>query len=294
MRDALEALILEWMGKDENVLFLTADIGGGLFKNLRRIFPQRTINAGIAEQNMIGMAAGLTNVGFRVICYSKACFISLRVIDQIKNALCYAGNNVVLIGADAGYDEADAGYSHISMEDIGALRSLAEIEIYVPTTPSSLKACFWEAVQCVHPSYIRLNKEGLSVSTEGADKGIYYLKEVQKCGRLIVTQGISAKSALEWSKKHLQPDNVIAVDRYQGISDLLLEEIRQYEEIIVFEEQFKRNGLYSLIAELMTEENVRNTRLLRIGPKTEYKRECFNRCSKVNEEMTEFESVYGI
>lgn len=291
MREVLGNLISQWMKRDENVLFLAADIGGGLFKQLKDIFPERVINAGIAEQNMIGMAAGFTNIGFRVICYSKACFVSLRVADQIKNALCYARNNVIIIAADSGYDEANAGYAHISMEDLGIIRSLAEINVYVPTTATGMRECFQDAVESVCPSYIRMNKEKVC-ETEGAfrkiDNGLYYLRESQIHKMLVITHGISAKCALEWSERQIETCSVIAVDQFQKVNDALQYEMKQYEQIIVFEEQFKRNGLYQFIEELIIDGNISAVQLFRIGPETIYKKICFDRTSKVREEIADF------
>ena len=290
MRDVLRKLISQWMEQDENVLFLAADIGGGLFKPLKSVFPNRVINVGIAEQNMIGMAAGLTNLGFRVICYSKACFVSLRVVDQIKNALCYAQNNVIIIAADAGYDEANAGYAHISVEDLGIIRSLAEINVYVPTTITGMRECFQEAVESAFPSYIRMNKE-MVCETKGVfrkiDRGLYYLKESPIQKTLIITHGISAKYALAWSESQIETCSVMAVDQFQKIDSALQSELKHYEQIIVFEEQFKRNGLYEFVEELVIEGNMLPIRLLRIGPETLYKRLCFVRDSKIREEIAD-------
>ncbi len=290
MRDVLRKLISQWMEQDENVLFLAADIGGGLFKPLKSVFPNRVINVGIAEQNMIGMAAGLTNLGFRVICYSKACFVSLRVVDQIKNALCYAQNNVIIIAADAGYDEANAGYAHISVEDLGIIRSLAEINVYVPTTITGMRECFQEAVESAFPSYIRMNKE-MVCETKGVfrkiDRGLYYLKESPIQKTLIITHGISAKYALAWSESQIETCSVMAVDQFQKIDSALQSELKHYEQIIVFEEQFKRNGLYEFVEELVIEGNMLPIRLLRIGPETLYKRLCFVRESKIREEIAD-------
>ena len=290
MRDVLRKLISQWMEKDENVLFLAADIGGGLFKPLKSVFPNRVINVGIAEQNMIGMAAGLTNLGFRVICYSKACFVSLRVVDQIKNALCYAQNNVIIIAADAGYDEANAGYAHISVGDLGTIRSLAEINVYVPTTITGMRECFQEAVESAFPSYIRMNKE-MVCETKGVfrkiDRGLYYLKESPIQKTLIITHGISAKYALAWSESQIETCSVMAVDQFQKIDSALQSELKHYEQIIVFEEQFKRNGLYEFVEELVIEGNMLPIRLLRIGPETLYKRLCFVRESKIREEIAD-------
>ena len=290
MRDVLGKLISQWMEQDENVLFLAADIGGGLFKPLKSIFPDRVINVGIAEQNMIGMAAGFTSLGFRVICYSKACFVSLRVADQIKNALCYAQNNVIIIAADSGYDEANAGYAHIALEDLGIIRSLAGINVYVPTTITGMRECFRDAMESAYPSYIRMNKEKVC-ETEGAfrkiERGLYYLKESQLHKTLMVTHGISAKYALAWSEKRIESCSVIAVDSFQKIDSVLQREMKRYEQIIVLEEQFKRNGLYQFVEELVLEGKISTIQLFRIGPETVYKKVCFDRASKVCEEIAD-------
>lgn len=290
MRDVLKKIIFQWMEQDENVLFLAADIGGGLFKPLKSSFPNRVVNVGIAEQNMIGMAAGLTSLGYRVICYSKACFVSLRVADQIKNALCYAHNNVIIIAADSGYDEANAGYAHISLEDLGIIRSLAEINVYVPTTATGMKDCFQDAMESVYPSYIRLNKEKVC-ETEGAfrriEEGMYYLKENQLQKTLMLTHGISAKYALAWSEMQIESCSIMAVDWFQKIDSALQREMGRYEQIIVFEEQFKRNGLYQFVEELIFDGKISAVQLFRIGPETVYKRECFDRESKVCQEIAD-------
>lgn len=114
-----------------------------------------------------------------------------------------------------------------------------------------------------------------------------YLKESPIQKTLIITHGISAKYALAWSESQIETCSVMAVDQFQKIDSALQSELKHYEQIIVFEEQFKRNGLYEFVEELVIEGNMLPIRLLRIGPETLYKRLCFVRESKIREEIAD-------
>lgn len=288
MRNVLNRLIKNWMYEDESVIFLAADIGGGLFSELKEWCPERVFNVGIAEQNMIGMAAGLSREGFRVICYSKACFISLRVLDQIKNALCYAGNPVILIASDAGYDEADAGYPHISLEDIGAISSLANIEIYIPTIAQSLERIFDKCKKSHLPSYIRINKKCVSedvINMGDITDGFYYIRKSRERSRkLHVANGCVAGYVLE----NVAGD-VAAYDDFNSDTGKVAAFIKNYEEITVWEEQFDNNGIYDLLCRIIVKYQLEKTRLRRIGPQKEYRKECFDREDAYRLALQQFE-----
>ena len=279
MRDELVKLIIQWMEKDDNVVFLTADIGGGVYKQLYKLFPERVFNVGIAEQNMIGMAAGLTNMGFRVLCYSKTCFISLRVVDQIKNALCYSLNNVILIASDAGYDEANAGYPHISLEDIGVIQSLPDMDIYLPSTTWGLRRCFQKMHNSKHPSYLRMNKEKAEI--QNADfrevaEAVYYIKSAEQKKTLFVSYGCSILEAVKIAEQS-QDISVLAMDTLQFDRMALTDELMKYDKVIVVEEQFENCGIYDVFCRLFVERKIQNVDLERIGPEFSYRRYCFDR-----------------
>jgi transketolase len=276
MRNTLERLITNWMRQDEKVIFLAADIGGGLYKNIKAKYADRTINVGIAEQNMVGMAAGLAQQGFRVICYSKACFISLRVLDQIKNALCYAKLPVILIAADAGYDEANAGAPHTALEDLGAINSLADICIYTPTTTKGLESIFYKVMESDKPSYIRINKECISNDTVTdceMTEGFYYILKGGTDKKILnIVNGCVAR----WTIQEAEGD-IMAVDDWQSLSENFIQLLKSYDEVIVWEEQFTDNGLYAKLCILMVENKLTEIDLKRIGPEKTYRRVCFYR-----------------
>ena len=112
--DALVAAALS----DPKVLLLTGDHGYALFDAFRKVRPEQYINCGIAEQNMVGLAAGLAKAGFKPIVYGLAAFIPVRVLEQIKIDVCYENLPVILIGDGAGLVYSHLGTSHQSTEDI--------------------------------------------------------------------------------------------------------------------------------------------------------------------------------
>ena len=292
MRARLETLIREWMISNEKVIFLAADIGGGLFKNLKKEFPERVLNVGIAEQNMIGMAAGLSCQGFRVICYSKACFISLRVVDQIKNALCYAKLPVILIAADAGYDEANAGAPHIALEDIGVIKALAGIDLYIPSTFYGLTYSFEQAIKAENPVYIRINKDKIEENLcqiQNITDGCYYIRKKEKASLMYMVNGCNVMKAINQKE-----GDIIAIDDLQCDWTSVIETIKKYSRIVVWEEQFADNGIYSILCRLFVENHIVDKDIKRIGPSKEYKRYCFDRNSSNKEEWDMFKAKGGL
>ena len=129
MRDAFSKSLVDIAKKDPNVILLTGDHGYALFDEFRKIIPNQYINAGIAEQNMVGMAAGLARVGFRPFVYGLSAFIPIRVLEQIKIDIAHDNLPIVLLGDGAGFVYSHLGTSHQSTEDISATRSLPNLTI---------------------------------------------------------------------------------------------------------------------------------------------------------------------
>lgn len=162
MLHTLSQLIVEAAGGDPGFLALCADHGHQLFAALRRHHPDRFINVGIAEQAMIGVAAGLAGVGFRPCVYGLASFVPIRVLEQIKIDLCLSGAPVILLGDGAGLVYSTLGATHQCGEDIACLRPLPGISIYSPCDEYELRCCWNEARNAAHPSYLRIGKSDRS------------------------------------------------------------------------------------------------------------------------------------
>lgn len=161
MRNAFRDAVYELARRDDRVVLLSADIGNRMFDAFKADFPDRFYNVGIAEQNMIGLAAGLAMSGLRPYCYTIANFTTYRVIEQLRVDLCYHHQPVVVAGVGGGLSYATLGSTHHSCEDIGMLRSLPGMDILCPGDPPEVSASVALAAQRNDgPTYIRLGKKG--------------------------------------------------------------------------------------------------------------------------------------
>lgn len=158
MRAAFSNALVEAAIQDERVVLLTGDHGYALFDEFRKRCPGQYINAGIAEQNMVGVAAGLAKAGLRPIVYGLSAFIPVRVLEQIKIDVCYEKLPVIFTGDGAGLVYSTLGTSHQSFEDIACLRAVPHIEIMSPCDAHELTACMRMALANPGPVYCRMGK----------------------------------------------------------------------------------------------------------------------------------------
>src|SRR4029078_1715290 len=129
-----------------------------LFDGIRTECPGQYLNAGVAEQNMVGVAAGLAKGGFRPIVYGLSAFVPVRVLEQIKMDVCYEELPVVFVGDGAGVVYSALGTSHQSTEDIAALRAVPHLTILSPADDLEMTACMKRALASAGPVYLRMGK----------------------------------------------------------------------------------------------------------------------------------------
>src|SRR6202046_5262768 len=139
MRQEFCQPLLEFSGRPE-FLFLTGDLGFMALEPLRDAMGQRFINAGVAEQNMVGVAAGLAKSGLRPWVYSIAPFLYARPFEQIRNDVCLHNLPVVFVGNGGGYGYGVMGSTHHALEDYGALLALPNMRAYIPAFDSDVSA----------------------------------------------------------------------------------------------------------------------------------------------------------
>jgi transketolase len=145
---------------DNRIFLLTGDLGFKTFDKFRDSFQERFINVGVAEANMIGIAAGLALSGKNVYCYSIIPFLTMRCLERIRIDLCYHNLNVKLIGAGAGLVYGLEGVTHHAIEDIAIMRSLPNMTVVAPECPLEVEALIKESHAYKGPLYIRLGREG--------------------------------------------------------------------------------------------------------------------------------------
>src|SRR6266403_699088 len=141
MRNAFIAELSELAGADPRILLITGDLGFGVFEDFARRYPRQFLNAGVAEQNMTGVATGLALEGRIVFTYSIANFPTLRCLEQIRNDAAYHDANVKVVAIGGGFSYGALGMSHHATEDISIMRSIG-ISVVAP-------GCDWEAEEAV-------------------------------------------------------------------------------------------------------------------------------------------------
>lgn len=276
MRAAFSKTLADIARADPRVLLLTGDHGYALFDEFRNACPDQYINAGVAEQNMIGVAAGLARSGFRPYVYGLSAFVPIRVLEQIKIDLAHDCLPVVLIGDGAGFVYSHLGTSHQSTEDIAATRSLPNLQVYSPADRHELTRCLELSVQATTTIYLRIGKadrgdvHGGPITAKVGD-----LLQVRQGGTDLVflATGSMTRTALDiaehvfpnatvWSAPFLKP-----IDEAQ-----VLQIARQACGIVCLEEHSIHAGFGSLVAELVAEHVP--TRVLRIGVQDRFSTAC--------------------
>ena len=204
MRDALLERVWKKMGSEENIFFVTADFGSPVLDKIRADFPDRFVNVGIAEQNLINISSGLSLEGYKVFAYAIAPFITMRCFEQLRVNLALMHKvrkiNVNLIGVGAGYSYVVSGPTHQCYEDINLIRNLPNFELFSPSDHNTAGALVDFCIDNAGPKYLRLDAQLLptlrnSLSKDTLQDGFEVLKNGAS-GVLIAT-GYMTHTAIE-------------------------------------------------------------------------------------------------
>lgn len=160
MRTTFASELLKVARRNPKVILLTGDLGYSVFEEFRRLLPDQYINAGIAEQNMTGVAAGLAMEGFIPVIYSIVPFTTMRNFEQVRNDICYQGLNVKIVGVGAGFAYGPYGHTHHGLEDMGILRTLPDMTILAPGDPYEVRGATAAMMEHDGPVYLRIGKKG--------------------------------------------------------------------------------------------------------------------------------------
>lgn len=154
--------LLELARADRNVIAVTSDSrGSGKLTSFGQALPTQIVEMGIAEQNLVGVAAGLASAGKNVFAVSPACFLTARALEQIKNDIAYSDNPVTLVGISAGVSYGALGTTHHSLHDFAALRAINNLTIIVPADNHETRAAVKFAAGSPVPVYLRFGKAAL-------------------------------------------------------------------------------------------------------------------------------------
>lgn len=160
MRDAFAAALTEAAADDPRICLVLADLGVGVFDEFERTAPGRLFNAGIAEQAMVGVAAGLAQAGKRAVAYTIAPFITSRAHDQVRVDVAADRVNVLLVGVGGGVAYGYLGLTHHAIDDLAAMRALPNMTVLAPCDPNDTARAVRAALAHDGPAYLRLGKNG--------------------------------------------------------------------------------------------------------------------------------------
>lgn len=160
MRNAFADEVTRLAAEDPRVMLLSGDIGNRLFDKLRAQSPQQFMNCGVAEANMMGVAAGMGLSGLRPIVYTITPFTTTRCLEQIRVDVAYHESPVIIVGTGSGLSYASLGPTHHSLEDFAIFRAIPNLQILAPWDAPSLRALLREALASSRPTYMRIGKKG--------------------------------------------------------------------------------------------------------------------------------------
>lgn len=257
MRSAIIKQIHEFMQKDKNIYFLTGDLGYGTLEEIEKDFPDRFINMGIAEQNMIGVAAGLAASGKKVYLYSIIPFITMRCFEQIRNDLCYHDLPVTILGAGSGLSYGVLGATHFALEDISILRPLPNMRVFSPADETEAVLGIDALRNFPHPLYVRIGKKKENTVYDKPyhfrfGKGVTLMEGDNLA---IFTTGTITYEVLE-AVKRLKNKNIKAalvnLHTLKPLDEKLILEVSQNKKLAVtVEEHYSIGGLAEAVAGIL-------------------------------------------
>lgn len=260
MRDIYVDLLLYYAEKYPELVIVEADLSKALkTTEFTKVYPDRVINVGVAEANMIGVAAGLSNMGKLPFTHTFTPFATRRVFDQVTLSVAYAQLNVKMVGSDPGVLAELNGGTHMSLEDVGIMRNIPTMTIFEPVDGVQLAAMFPQIINHYGPVYIRLARKDFAPIF--ADDQIFELGKatpiIEGKDVSIFATGIMVKEALDAQKILLEKGisaSVINIHTVKPIdAEAIIKEAQRTNAVVTAENHSIINGIGSAVAEVLSE-----------------------------------------
>jgi transketolase len=276
MRNAFAKEITRLAQQDSRLVLLSGDIGNRLFDDFKAKCPARFYNCGVAESNMIGVAAGLAMSGLRPVCYTITPFITYRCLEQIRIDVCYHHTPVLIVGTGAGLSYASLGGTHHSCEEMGMLRLLPGLRVLAPADEMEVRAALKAVVKQSDPVYMRIGKKGEPVVHSREPELIIGKAIIMQPGKEVCL--LSAGTVLPVAMKAAEILNqgglstqVVSFHTLKPLdTDLLKDAFGRFKLVATLEEHSILGGLGGSVAEWMSEQPRLSARLLRFGTRDEF------------------------
>lgn len=260
-RRAFTNTILEEAKKDKHIFVVTTDSSGSVtLEEFANELPQQFVELGIAEQNAVGVSAGLALCGNNVFVCGPACFYTARSLEQVKVDVAYTHSNVKIVGVSGGVSYGALGSTHHSLHDIAVMRTFPGIEVYLPADRFQTENLTRHLAHTSEPAYIRMGRnavpdvysiedtfifgkanilsKGNDIAIIGTGETVYHVKEA---GKLLKGKGINARIIDMHTLKPFDTDEVIKAAKETG-------------HIITVEEHSIYGGLGSMVAEIVSQQ----------------------------------------
>lgn len=248
MRKEFAESVIHYFDKYPNQVFLTGDLGFMALEKVKERFNQFFINAGVAEQNMISMAAAIASEGFVPWVYSIAPFVTLRPYEQIRNDVCFHNLPVKLVGNGGGYGYGIMGATHHSLEDIGAMRLMPNMKIFLPLTNTDVKESVELMLIDKQPNYLRLNLSAAIPIEIEKFKQWRKIKNGDKA--VIISAGPVLDNIFKLDEEILNDLEVwsLGILPITELPDEMLRSISEKRNVIVIEEHYEPGGIGEMIS----------------------------------------------
>jgi len=264
MRNIFIKKLIERAKKNKNIYFLTADLGYSSFEIFKNKFPNRFINVGVAENNMIGIAAGLALLNKEVYVYSIVPFLVFRSLEQIRNNICNTNLNVKIMGGGGGFSYGEQGISHNTSEDLSIMNTLPNLKVFAPGLKNETELMLDVMFKNVGPSYMRLGKVSnfnynIKKSSYKIGNGILVNEGkdliIISCGNILE----NVMEVIQNLKKRKITSKLISFPCIKPIKrQFLKKHLNNKSKIIIIEENTKIGGLGSVIKDFLIENNYNN------------------------------------
>jgi transketolase len=255
--------LLKLAERDRNVLVVTSDSrGSGRLVSFGKQLPAQIVEMGIAEQNLVGVAAGLASAGKRVFAVSPACFLTARGLEQIKNDVAYSDQPVKLVGISAGVSYGALGTTHHSLHDLAALQAFNNIDIVIPADNFETRAAVEAAINYPRPLYLRLGKKAMHhLHAPGTPFTIGKAIRVRRGDEVALmatgeTVEIAVQAAELLAARGISAD-VLSIHSLRPFDEAeVLETARRVQAVVTVEEHSVHGGLGSRVATLLMQAGV--------------------------------------
>lgn len=249
MRNAFIEHLIRKVAEDDSIFLVVGDLGYTVVDPFVEKYPDRFLNAGVAEQNMTSVACGLAKEGYKVFTYSIANFTTLRCLEQIRNDICYHELPVCVVSVGGGFMYGYLGPTHHATEDIGIMRTLPHMRVFVPFSRASAARALDEVLAEPGPAYIRLGRQGLAVDPV-AHNGLTLIRPAARgtTDQAVITVGKISPESVELAEK--EGSDLYGLCR---INPLQENEMRQffgrYKQVTVVEDHQRNGGVFSALSE---------------------------------------------